>query len=305
MIVLLAVGLGLLLGLGGLWVRCGPRPAASPEVVKRLPLPEAAVLRDGTLGHTRWAFAAVLLQLARDGHCTLRIRTQRRWLRPMPVVTIEPHADLPALSPFEQTVLRQLLRHDSVDGFGFAGSTFRRRTLRAVRGTLVARGWVADRRRASTLLWGGAVLGVGAAGLLAGTGVGPRWAPAVLAGLGMAGTLAALPRFPQTKAGAAALAGHETAVQAQRDHITDTASSQPTSAARRLRAALPALVLTRQARPRWLHLVATSLDSASDAPSPPSWVQHNGEPPATWAEAVQHIGTVLRAMGAVPLRNRL
>jgi hypothetical protein len=66
------------------------------------------VLRDGAIGATRWAFAALVVKLARDGHCTLARTRRRRWLRTAPVVVADLHADPTELSPFEQTVLRQL-----------------------------------------------------------------------------------------------------------------------------------------------------------------------------------------------------
>lgn len=123
MILLLTFGLALLPGLAAFWGWRGPRVEGAPQSTPPdLSLPEAAVLRDDAVGATRWAFAALLVKLAHDGHCTLVRTTKWKWVSTGAVVTLDLHANPQALSPFEQTALRKLGRHDTLGGFGFAGS---------------------------------------------------------------------------------------------------------------------------------------------------------------------------------------
>ncbi|PSQ97426.1 MAG: hypothetical protein BRD55_02235 [Bacteroidetes bacterium SW_9_63_38] len=260
-------------------------------------LPAAAVLRDGAVGATRWAFAALACQLARDGHCTLVRTRQRRWWGPTGVATVDLHADPTVLSSFEQTVLRQLGRHDTLNGFGFAGSTFRRRTLRDVRADLVEKGELVDRSRRSTacVLLGGVLLvtsgvGLGMSGPVAwgGTGLG--------AGLGMLGI--ATVRYPCTEAGARIRAAHRASAEQTRNEIEDRLSTSPARAAALLVGTLPALVLERIATPRWLHAVADAVEGAEGGRL--DWIQDEGEPGASLADDLRTLAAILKALGAGP-----
>ena len=297
MIVLfLTFGLAVLLGLTTFAYRRGPRAiAASPAEPPAVSLPEAAVLRDGAVGATRWAFAAIIVKLARDGHCTLVRTRKRRWLHIGPAVTVDLHADPTTLSALEKTVLRQLGRHDTIGGFGFAGSTFRRRTLRDVRADLVASGGLADRRRSSNALLALALLLAGAGGgtaLLDASAL--VSAPLVGGALGCA--IGAIPRHPVTDAGARRRAAHRAYAERQRDRLQALLPDAPEHAAAVLSEALPALVLERIATPRWLTAVADRLSPSASAP--PSWIRDEIDGCTTDAEACRTLAHVLRALGA-------
>ena len=293
----LTFGCALLPGLAAFWGWRGPRVADAPRDARPdVSLPERAVLRDGAVGATRWAFAAIIVKLARDGHCTLVRTRKRRWLRTGPALTVDLHANLPALSPFEQTALRQLGRHDTLGGFGFAGSTFRRRTLRDVRADLVERGWLADRSRRSN-----ACLALGLV-LLTGSGVGVLAGSFLLvaaagAGLGMGSLLAALPRYPATNEGARRRAAYHAHTEQQRGRVHAQLSDHPDRAAETLLEALPALVLDRIATPRWLIGMADSFDETDSARPAPDWVRDEIAPIESMADACRTIAHVLRAMG--------
>ena len=270
------------------------------------PLPEIAVLRDGAVGATRWAFAALVVKLARDGHCTLVRTRRRRWLRSGPVVVADLHADPTALSPLEQTVLRQLGRHDTLNGFGFAGSTFRRRTLRDVRADLVERGWLADRREASNALLALALLLVGVGGGAALLGGGGALVTALLVGGGLGCTMGAIPRYPVTEAGAQHRAAHRAHAERRRDCIQAHLPDDPARAAAVLREALPALVLDRIATPRWLTAVADRLESTAGDGPPPDWIRDDIDGVASRADACRILARVLQALGArSPIAERL
>lgn len=297
---LLAVALGLLPGvIAALWwwgPTAAPTGAEAPPDVS---IAEAAVLRDGAVGATRWAFAALACRLAREGHCTLGRTRRRRWVAPAPVATVELHADPTALSSFEQTVLRQLGRHDTLDHFGFAGSTFRRRTLRDVRTDLVEKRWLSDcRRRSNACLLLGLALGVGS-GVGGAAGMPMFWAAGGI-GLGLGGLGAASVRYPVTEVGARTRAGHRAHAERQRTRIEASLTEAPERAAAQLEDALPALVLERQATPRWLRIVADRFEAVGAVVEAPAWLQHNGDPLRSFAEFCRTLGSVLKAMGAGP-----
>jgi len=301
----LTFGLALLPGLAAFWLWRGPRadiePPADPPPVS---LPDAAVLRDGAVGATRWAFAAMVVKLARDGHCTLVRTRKRRWLRPGPALTVDRHAAPTALSGLEQTVLRQLGRHDTLGGFGFAGSTFRRRTLRDVRTDLVERGDLADRSKRSNgcLALGLAALLVSLFGLAGGLGT----LCAAGGGLGVGALIAACVRYPVTAAGAQRRAAHRAYAERQRDRLQALLPDAPERAAAVLMEALPALVLERIATPPWLTAVADRLEPASGDDSPPDWIRDEIDGCATDVEACRTLAHVLRALGArAPIAKRL
>ena len=298
MMVVIFTVVGLLPGIAAVMVGRGPRVSASsasepPEVS----LSAIAVLRDGAVGATRWAFAALACRLARDGHCTLVRREKRRWGRPTAVATIDVHADPTVLTPLEQTVLRQLGRHDTLDGFGFAGSTFRRRTLRDVRASLIERGWLADRARRSTICL---LLGLGlvavSGGLLA-EGVGSLWAAGGL-GLGLSGLLAASVRYPVTEAGARMRAAHRAHAERQRTRIEAHLSDAPRHAMHLLVEVLPALVLERIATPRWLRAVAGAVEGEDTTRL--NWVRDEVGTSSSCADDLQALAAILRALGAGP-----
>jgi len=302
----LTFGLALLPGVAAFWLWRGPRGTApSASGPPDASLPELAVLRDGAVGATRWAFAALVVKLARDGHCTLIRTRKRRWLRTAPTLTVDLHANLPALSLFEQTALRQLGRHGTLGGFGFAGSTFRRRTLRDVRANLIERGWLMDRQRRSNgclalglALLGGAVFGPFAElSLLAATGS---------AGMGVGSLIAAGVRYPVTEAGARRRAAHRAYAERQRDRLRTHLPDHPDRAADVLLESLPVLVLERIATPRWLRLVADRLADASAERRAPDWVRDEVDGTKSLADACRTLAHVLRALGArTPLSGRL
>lgn len=292
-----ALLLGLVPGLVAIYSWRGPRIAdPSPADPSTLSVVEAAVLRDGTVGATRWVFAALLCRLARDGHCTLVRTRQRRWLRTVPVATVDLHADPRALSPFERTVLRQLGRHDTLNGFGFAGSTFRRRTLRDVRARLLERGWLEDHRVRSNLLLGLGLglLGGGIVGLLGGSAL----TGTASIGLGLSGLIAAIPRYPVTEEGARRRADHRAYALDQRNQIERHLPDRPAQGATILVEALPALVLERVATPQWLDGIADRIDARSPQLTAPSWIRDEVDGTQSFADALRTLGTALDAMGA-------
>jgi uncharacterized protein (TIGR04222 family) len=294
----LAVVLGLLPGLAAvLWWRGPTIEGETAADRSKISIAEVAVLRDGAVGATRWAFAALACRLAREGHCTLGRTRQRRWVGPAPVATVELHADPTVLSSLEQTVLRQLGRHDTLDGFGFAGSTFRRRTLRDVRADLVTRGWLADRARRSTvcLLLGAAVLATSGVGLAGGLPL--LWGAGGL-GFGLGGLLAASVRYPVTEAGAQLRAAHRAHAERQRARIEARLSDAPQHAMALLIEALPSLVLERVATPRWLRAVAGAVEGEETIRL--NWVRDEVGTSSSCADDLQALAAILRALGAGP-----
>lgn len=301
MSVFLPFGIGVLPGILAWWYWRGPRPSGVDGTEPpTLSLAEAAVLRDGAMGSTRWAFAALVCRLAREGHCTLTRRQERRWLRSVPVITVDLHADPRALSALEKTVLRQLGRHDTLDGFGFAGSTFRRRTLRDVRADLVERGWLTDcHRRSNALLAAGVVfVAVGFVG-----GFGLEWAMAGAAGvgLGVGSFIAAVPRYPLTDRGARRRAAHRAYAHRQSDRIQEGLEDDPQRAAALLLEALPVLILERIATPQWIDDLADRFATAPTEISPPSWLRDETSSMTSGTDMCHVLRSVCSALGATRL----
>ncbi len=299
-ILLLTFGCALLPGLAAFWVWRGPHVAVdSHSEPPDLSLPEVAVLRDGAVGSTRWAFAAVIVRLARDGHCTLVRTRKRRWLRTGPAVTVNLHADPRRLSAFEQTALRQFGRHDTLGGFGFAGSTFRRRTLRDVRADLVERGWLADRHRRSNtcLALGLVLLGVSVFGL---TGEMSLFASAAGAGLGVGSLIAASVRYPLTRDGARRRAAHRAYAEERRDRVHALLSDCPEEAVAVPWDPLPALVLERIGTPGWLRAVAVRFAAAGEKhdDGAPDWIRDEVDGTESVADACRTIAFALERAGA-------
>lgn len=296
MVLLLTFGCALLPGLTAFWLWTGPRVESAPQSSPpELSLQEAAVLRDGAGGATRWAYAALLVKLARDGHCTILRTRKRRWFRTGPVLTLDVHADPTALSSFEQTALRQLGRHDTLGGFGFAGSTFRRRTLRDVRADLIDRGWLADRHRRSNVCvtLGLLLLGSGAFGPAVGFSV---LGSAAAAGFGAGSLIAACARYPMTEAGAQRRAAHRHFAETQRTYIQELFLDRGEKMADRLTDALPALILERIATPRWLNDVADRLAEMEGRSDAAAWIQDEVEGAESAADACRTLAHVLRTL---------
>jgi hypothetical protein len=196
-------------------------------------------------------------------------------------------------------VLRQLGRHDTLDGFGFAGSTFRRRTLRDVRADLVERGWLIDRRRRSN---GGFVLGVAllSTALVAGLS---SFMGTAAAGLGVGALLGALPRFPRTEAGMRQRAAHRADAQRQYDDLQEQLSHAHEQAAARLVEVLPHLVLERILTPRMLKAIADQMDAAEEHRPAPEWIRDEREEISSFADGCRRLGGLLTSLGARPVRD--
>jgi hypothetical protein len=247
------------------------------------------------VGATRWAYAALLVKLARDRHCTLVRTRKQRGLRPGPAVTLDLHANPRALTPFEQASLRQIGRHDTIGGFGFAGSTFRRRTLRDVRADLVERGWLSDRHRRSDacVALGVVLLAAGSASLIGGLSA---LVGAASVGGGVGSLVAAGVRYPVTETGARHRAAHRAFAETQRDRIQERLPDRPEEAVAMLVEALPALILERIATPRWLDAVADRLAAGEEVPGAPDWVRDEVDDAESAADACRTLAHVLRAM---------
>ena len=277
------------------------RQAETARFSEEMPLPAAAVLRDGAVGATRWAFAALVVKLAQEGHCTLVRTRKRRWIGTGPVVTVDLHADPTGLTPFEMTILRQLGRHDTLDGFGFAGSTFRRRTLRDVRDDLIERGWLVDRHRRSNmcLVLGLTLLGIGLVASL-----GPLLS-AMATGLGTGSLLAATARFPVTETGAHHRATHRAYAQSQYDRLRAHGCDVPERADRLLSKALPHLILERMGTPRRLRAIAAQREAAEISESRLDWVRDEEGTDASLGDDCRTLGHVLTSLGCQPISDRL
>lgn len=269
---------GLGLGLVGFvhWRGASAGAPVAPASAPDLSLPQAAYLRAGSLNESRCAFTAVLFDLARRGHVTLRRAEEDQLFASRETVEVDVHpADDDPLTAFERALLERLRTHDTLQDFGKEERSFRQEQMKRVRRELVELGWVEAHPTRSNCLFAAALLLVAAA-----TGFGLALSGSVAAlgvGLGTGGALgavlAATRRYVLTEAGAtrkAVLKAHldrlRTAVEADRQ-------TQPARAVEHLLQYLPWLALDPEVDKNWLDDLKEALAESHADVSLPSWIE--------------------------------
>jgi hypothetical protein len=231
-------------------------------------LPEAAVL----LGKTATPlFTAVLFDLARRGHLTLRHDEESSWLGSDETVQLDLHPSPDDLSAFEKTVVEHLRDHDTVEAFWSDSGSFRDEQRRAARERVIDAGWMTAHRTRSTLCFagsgaavvGGIVIGVLTSGLAT--------LLVVSAGLGSAigALMAGARRYTVTEAGARRTAALRSFLDREKDAVDRLRNTDPARAAERLADALPWLMYHDDVSSAWLEEVKEALADADAAPDLP------------------------------------
>jgi hypothetical protein len=272
----LAWAVGLLPGVRAYRRRRSPRPPAdAPAERPTLPLPlVATLLLDGVTFSVR-TFPAVLFDLARRGHLSLRQTTDKRWHGTKERLEVDLHPQREDLSDFEAAFLDELAKYDSFQQFTEKTSTWRYEARKPLRADLMREGLLTDERDASNRL-----LLTAAVVALAGLAVSFTLSGGALAvaigftiGAAMGALVAADPRWRRTGAGAEATARARAFLRELRTSI-DAALDRgdPAGAAGLLAENLPWLFLDAKIDEAWLKRFTRAVEDAGAEIALPEWV---------------------------------
>ena len=277
MIASLAGLLGIGGGVGALVAWRGPSASdasPAPGVTDR-PLPEAGYLLADTAGERRRAVSAVLFDLARRGHVTLRREEEDQFIGSREVVRVEVHVDRPAsLSDFETALLEAVQEYDSLRAFGKQSGSFRREHMADVREGLLAEGLLRSHRQRSNACWAAAAAlligGISLPFALSGT------AAAVALGTGLGGgigaAMAASRRYLLTERGARAKAALQDHLERLRGEVEQARDTNPPAAVERLLEHLPWLALDTEVDASWLEDLESALEEVDSDVALPGWL---------------------------------
>lgn len=231
-------------------------------------LPNGAVLLEQTATPL---FTAVLFDLARRGHLTLRHDEEAGWVGTSEVVRIDLHPSPDDLSDFEADVVERIEGHDTVKELWRQSSSFRQKQYRAARERVVEAGWMEAHRRRSTLSF----MGAGAlviAGVVLGaatSGLGTVLVVAGSLGGALGAVIAGTRRYVFTEAGARRVAALRSFLDHEKEAVDRLRETDPARAAERLADALPWLMYHDDVSSAWLEEVEDALSDASSAPDLP------------------------------------
>jgi len=258
-------------GAGGIaaWRWRGPRP----EVTARRPpsdldLPTAVAL----LGkHDGQAFLAVLFDLARRGHVTLRHDQEAHMLGSSDVVRLDVHPDAADLTDFEQRFVDILRDHDTLDDFWENTSSFRSDEMSDQRTELYDRGWMRSHTLRSTLLLIVAIVAAigGFVAIASGEGALPFYLLFAGMGISLGGFIAATRRYTWTQDGARRAMALRSYLDHEKAEVERLRETDPARAAERLVDALPWLLLHDEVAKSWIEETKEALDAAEATPELP------------------------------------
>ncbi|MEJ2204867.1 MAG: DUF2207 domain-containing protein [Gemmatimonadota bacterium] len=245
----LGFALFLILGVVVAYRRLGPRFPNRRQTHPGMELPGAAVLLHKSPPAWDRAFPATLFQLADRGVISLeRVDRKKGWFTTQEVVLHRKNAHEEPLSRFEESLLQELERYESLKDFATKGKKFRKRQMEEAREGLLGSGHLVDgRERAAPV----AMLALATAVLavivfVAGAVFGSPWAMAAAGvGLGVAAGLAVVGsvRFPRSRQGAEKIAELKGYLEGVREELRQKVKVSPISAAEFLFSALPWLTL--------------------------------------------------------------
>jgi len=247
----------------------GPRvEQAATRPPQDVALPDGAILLKKT---ARPLFTAVLFDLVRRGHLTLKHDQEDRLLGTNEVVRIDLHPAPEDLSAVESEVVQHLDGHETIgDALNDTGS-FRRELYRTVRQRVVDAGWMAAHRTRSTLFFvgagiavvGGIALGVATSGL----------ATLLVVGGSLGGAVGALfagaRRYTLTEEGARRAGALRSFLDHEKEEIDRLLATDPVRAAERVPEALPWLAYHDEVSSDWMEEIKEALAEAPSAPTLP------------------------------------
>jgi hypothetical protein len=239
----------------------------------------AAILPEMTGGPPR-VFAAVLLDLATRGHVELR---RVDWgkgifkIKKVEVVRREVAGD--PLTPFEQRLLDEIARYDSLTDFGLKARRFRRDVVKEMREAAIGQGLIEDHsRRSGLLLAAAALIEAAAVALLITSAIRPRGAgyPVLPWGVLLVGLSSGLflPAFlfrTTTETGSLLRAQVLAYLASLRQEVGQLAQASPIEGARAYIQDLPWLTLDAKVTAYWVQKLAAALKKADGELPTPGW----------------------------------
>ncbi len=251
------------------WSWRGPRPdvtARRPPSDLDLPM-AVALLRKGD----GWAFLAVLLDLARRGHVTLRHDREDQALGSKERVHLDGHPDRADLTEGEQRFVDELRAYDTLDDFWDDTSSFRSDEMSERRDEVYDRGWMRSHAGRSNLLLGVALAAIFGGFVAIATGDSAVRFYLLFSGIGgsLGGFIAATRRYTWTPEGARRAMALRSFLNHEKAEVDRLRETDPARAAERLVASLPWLILHDEVSTSWIEETSDALDAADAAPELP------------------------------------
>lgn len=281
------------------WRWRGPRPdVTARRPVSDLDLPTAVALLRRNDGQ---AFLAVLLDLARRGHVTLRHDQEAQMLGSSDVVRLDVHPDPADLSDFEHRFVETLRDHDTLDDFWEDTASFRGDEMSDRRTALYDRGWMRSHTLRSTVLVIGAIVAAIGGFVAIASGDGALRFYLLFAGMGLSlgGFIAATRRYTWTQEGARRAMALRSYLDHEKAEVERLRETDPARAAERLVDALPWLLLHDEVSKSWIEETKETLDAADAVPALPDGFaslvaeeEDAGAPVAAFLPVVAVMGTI-------------
>ena len=281
------------------WRWRGPRP----DVTARRPpsdldLPTAVALLQNSHGQ---AFLAVVLDLTRRGHVTLRHDPDAPTSGSAEGVRLEVDPDPASLSELEQRFVDELRGHKTLHDAWAHTSSFWGDEMGERRDALYDRGWMRSHAGRSNLLFGVALAAV-LGGLVAiATGDSAVRFYLLFGGIGISlgSVIAGTRRYTWTSAGARRAVALRSYLDHEKAEVERLREADPARAAERLVDALPWLLLHPQVSTSWIEETKSALDAADAPPDLPDGFvslmadrEGPGAPAAALLPVVAAMGTI-------------
>ena len=281
------------------WAWRGPRP----DVTARRPpsdldLPTAVALLQKQDGQ---AFLAVLFDLARRGHLTLRHDQEDPMVGSSERVRLDLHPDTADLSDFERRFVEALRGHETLDDFWSDEGSFRSDEMSDRQAEIFDRGWMEDHSLRTMLLFGAAIAATlgGLVAVAMGDGAVPFYLLFGGMGLGIGGFIAATRRYTWTDEGARRAMALRSFLDHEKAEVERLRETDPARAAERLVESLPWLLLHDDVSKSWVEETKDALDAADAVPELPDGFvslvadrDDAGAPVAAFLPVVSVMGTV-------------
>jgi len=254
----------------------------TPEVMAREPrMPPYEAAR--MLGEYRAPrmHGAMVFDLARRGHLTLRADQKESWLNSTTTIAVDVHPNESDLHAFEMEFLNELSKRDTLDELQSDMSTFRQEQRTEVRETLLERGWLFDRSRpylqASFLAVGTLALTIGVTAWAIAQHVPDAvYVVGPLLGVSLGSLFFIGSRYAPTEEGRRLRAQLNAFIEEAKAEIESLSEDNPERAAERFPEVLPWLLLSDDMSAAWIKEQGETIEAAGVPEVLPAWLQQTG-----------------------------